>query len=107
MENESLLKTEFNLKFVELCKNRMVMSYYKYGPIKENYGNKLVSSIDNLQKRIDLYNKTGNTEYLVDIANFAMIEYMYPQHVKSHFKPTDSNGSPGLGAITYKDIENS
>lgn len=98
-----VIGTEYSKEFDTLRKNRMITSFYKYGPIKENYGNKLVSAIKNLEKRLELYKETGNTEYLADIANFAMIEYMYPQHPKAHFDPESE--SPGLGDTTYKDIE--
>ena len=31
----------------------------------------------------------------MDVANFAMIEFMHPKHSKAFFKATDSDGSPG------------
>lgn len=98
-----ILETEYSKEFDNLRKNRMIVSFYKYGPIKENYGHQLVNAIKNLEKRLELYKETGNTEYLADIANFAMIEYMYPQHPKAHFNPESE--SPGLGGKTYRDIE--
>ena len=102
MEN-NILKTEYSMKFDQLRKNRMIVSYHKYGPLRENYGNRLVSAIDNLEKRLQLYKETGNIEYLTDVANFAMIEFMHPQHQKSHYN--DLSESPGLGSVTYRDIE--
>jgi len=100
------IKSEYSIEFDKLRQNRMEMSYYKYGPIKENYGNKLVSAIKNLEKRLEMYKETGNTEYLADIANFAMIEFMYPQHEKAHFKATDSDKSPGLiGGMCINEIK--
>ena len=80
MTNEQILKTEYSEHFDQLRKNRKIVSFHKYGPVRENYGNKLVNAIQNLEKRLELYKKTGNTEYLCDVANFAMIEFMYPQH---------------------------
>lgn len=99
---EQILLTEYSNRFDVLRKNRMETSYHKYGPLKENYGNRLVSAIDNLKKRLELYDQTGNTEYLCDIANFAMIEYMYPQHEKAHFDSLSY--SPGLGKMTYVEL---
>jgi nitrate reductase assembly molybdenum cofactor insertion protein NarJ len=99
----SILSSEYSGKFDELRKNRMIVSYHKYGPVKENYGQKLVNAIDNLKKRLALYEETGNTEYLCDVANFAMIEFMYPQHEKAHFN--NLSESPGLGGMTYREIE--
>lgn len=85
-----ILETEYSKKFDELRKNMMVMSYYKYGPMKKNYKiAKTINSIGSLEKRLDCYKRTGNTELLADIANFAMIEFMYPQHEKAHYEATD------------------
>jgi hypothetical protein len=57
-----------------------------------------VNALESLQKRIDKYIETGNTEFLMDAANFAMIEFMFPSHPSAHFRPTDSNESPGRAA---------
>lgn len=105
MNPERILSKEYSNKFDELRKNRMVVSYHKYGPVKENYGSRLISALNNMEKRIEMYKNTGNTEYLSDIANFAMIEYMYPQHKEAHFN--DLSESPGLLGVTYRDLENS
>ncbi|MEN6312791.1 MAG: hypothetical protein ABFD25_00930 [Clostridiaceae bacterium] len=99
----NILQTEYSEHFDMLRKNRMVVSFHKYGPVKINYGEKLVSAINNLEKRLELYKQTGNTEYLCDIANFAMIEFMHPQHPDAHFN--DMSESPGLGGMTYREIE--
>jgi hypothetical protein len=92
-------KSEFSCEFVEKMKQRMVTSYFKYGPVAENYGKSRVDAIASLKKRLAKYEATGNTEWLVDVANFAMIEFMYPQHRKAHFRPTDSTESPGLEGV--------
>jgi DNA/RNA-binding domain of Phe-tRNA-synthetase-like protein len=69
----------------------MVMSYYKYGTINQNYKTeKTINCIESLEKRLQKYKETGNTEFLCDIANFAMIEFMFPQHINGHYKSTDS-----------------
>lgn len=66
----------------------MTFSFHKYGPIKEAYPHKL-NAIGSLEQRLRLYKKTGNADYLVDVANFAMIEFMLPSHNAFHDKPTD------------------
>jgi len=101
-----ILKTEFSEKFISLMKNRMVVSYYKYGPLKSNARKELgFNPIKDLEKRLELYKETGNTEWLVDVANFAMMEFMYPIHGKAHFRPTDSSESPGVSGLTVREIE--
>jgi hypothetical protein len=81
------------------------MSYYKYGAVKDNYQQRLIKGIESLEKRLDAYKRTGNTEFLADIANFAMIEFMYPQHPKAHFEATDSNKSPGIVGMSINQLK--
>ena len=58
-----------------------------------------------IQERLDLYNKTHNLEYLVDIANFAMLEYKHPSYPDASYTPQDSDKSPGLaGGISHKEL---
>lgn len=98
MTPQDVLKTEFSEDFTQHMKNAMVVSYYKYGAISEGFPDK-VDAVGSLMQRLREYTKTGNTEYLVDVANFAMIEFMHPRHPEAHYTPTDSDGSPGRTAI--------
>jgi len=75
-------------KFHERMRQAMTVSFHKYGPVKDAYPHK-VSAIASLKKRLALYEETGNADYLVDVANFAMIEFMLPAHESFHDKPTD------------------
>lgn len=97
MENDTILKTEYSEEFDSLRKHRMIVSYHKYGPLKTNYKNNYIQAIESLEKRIQMYKDTGNTEFLCDIANFAMIEFMCPQHPQAHFKTLDDNKSHIVG----------
>ncbi|QDT07787.1 hypothetical protein K227x_62150 [Rubripirellula lacrimiformis] len=90
----SVPKSEFNEEFVEMMRSRMLVSFHKYGPIRDAYPHK-VDAIASLQTRLREYERTGNTEFLIDAANFAMIEFMCPSHDQSHFRATDANASPG------------
>lgn len=97
-------ETEFLNNFAQGMANRMAVSYHKYGPVSEAYPDK-VDAIKSLNDRLKLYMEggeikgkkiaPGNTEYLMDVANFAMIEFMHPKHPKAFFQATDSSGSPG------------
>ena len=86
--------TEFDEKFLQGMLDRMAMSFHKYGKVSDAYPFK-VNATASLTQRLREYAKTGNTEYLIDAANFAMIEFMHPCHENPHFKPTDDDGSPG------------
>ena len=86
--------SEFSLAFIGGMLARMAMSFFKYGRVKEAYPDR-VNAIDSLKLRLDKYAETGNTEYLMDAANFCMIEFMFPAHPGAFFEATDSDGSPG------------
>lgn len=98
---DEILKTEVDERFINGMRDRMVVSFYKYGPVAE--GAPKVDVIASLMARLRLYAngdeakgiKAGNTEYLMDVANFAMIEFMYPKHPGAYFQGTDDEGSPG------------
>lgn len=87
--------TEVSRTFLQGMADRMAISFHKYGPAKVNYPFP-ANAIESLRKRLSKYEETGNTEWLIDVANFAMIEYMHPGHPEAHFRATDSNESPGL-----------
>lgn len=94
MDLEPILRTEFSKPFVTHMQNAMVVSFYKYGALAEAYPHK-VDAVGSLTERLRKYAETGNTEYLVDVANFAMIEFMHPRHPQAFFEGTDDSGSPG------------
>lgn len=89
--------TEVSEKFVQGMRDRMAVSYFKYGPVANAYPHK-VNALESLRMRLDKYMDTGNTEFLMDAANFAMIEFMCPSHPRAHYQPTDSDQSPGRAA---------
>lgn len=93
-ENPALPESELSVEFVQGMANRMATSFYKYGKVSDAYPAR-VDALKSLQTRLERYTADGNTEWLIDVANFAMIEFMRPKHPDAHFKPTDSAESPG------------
>lgn len=89
------MSKEYSEQFDKLRKNRVAVSYHKYGPAKTNFGDKLVDAIKSHGLCIEKYKETGNTEYLLDAANYLMFEFMYPQKEGAYFKATDNDGSAG------------
>lgn len=76
----------------------MVNSYYKYGAVKKNHSEyKCMDALKNLEKRIQRYKETGNTEFLADAANFAMIEFMYPSIEGARYTPTATDACELVG----------
>lgn len=101
---EEILREDFSENFINKMKNAIEMSYYKYGHAKRTYP-ELAKACSCVQQRLNLYFETHNTEYLVDVANFAMLEFMFPAFEDAHYTPTDSDQSPGLaGGISYKEL---
>ncbi len=97
-----LPKEEYCEEFDQLRKNRVAVSYHKYGSAKDNFGQELVSAIGSMEKCLAKYKKTKNTEYLTDAANYLMFEFMYPSLKGAHFKETDSNESAGVDGTPIK-----
>ena len=101
---EEILSRSFSESFVSKMKNAIETSHYEYGFASLTYPT-LAQAYKCIKERLELYEKTHNTEYLVDVANFAMLEFMFPAFEDSAYKPTDSDKSPGLaGGISYKEL---
>lgn len=86
--------SEFSIPYVQGMADRMGFSYGKYGEVAKAYPEK-VNAIESLKQRLKRYEEDGNTEWLMDVGNFAMIEFMHPRHPQAHYRPTDSKESPG------------
>lgn len=99
-----ILDRDFDESFVRRMRNAIETSHHKYGWLSDTYPY-LAQAVKCIQERLDMYNKTHNKDYLVDIANFAMIEFKYPTYEDAKYEPGDSNKSPGLaGGISYKEL---
>lgn len=104
---QQILDRDWDNGFVKKMKNRILVSHYKYGWMNQTYPD-LAQAVKEIYPRVKKYLETGNTEWLIDVANFAMIEYLHPSVVGAHFKGTDSEESPGLtSGISYKELEES
>lgn len=78
---------EWSDEFVEKMQKAILLSHEKYGWMSKTYP-ELAQAANCAAERIVAYQKTHNKDYLIDIANFAMIEYMYPCCRKAHFFDT-------------------
>lgn len=90
----NILNKEYSEEFDRLRKNRVQMSYYKYGSARDNFGGGRVDALATAERCIEAFKKDGNTERLVDAANYLMFRYMYPYEGEA-FTATDSAGSVG------------
>ena len=88
------INNEYSTEFDKLRKSRVEISFYKYGAARDNFGSGRVDAIGSLELCLEKFKKTGNTEYLLDVANYAMFRYMFPLPGE-FFKATDSTESAG------------
>ncbi|HPI18738.1 MAG TPA: hypothetical protein PKY56_00070 [Candidatus Kapabacteria bacterium] len=67
-------ETQWSVEFEELMRNRLVMGAFRYGMFGKQ--SKKYDHTSSIPKRLELYKQTKNAEYLVDIANLCMAEYI-------------------------------
>lgn len=101
---DDILKTDYSLQFDEKRKALVVQSHYKYGRAGRNFATGNVDAIGSLEKCLAKFKETGNTEYLLDVANYAMFRYMCPQSGE-YFKHTDSDESAGIVGMSVNEME--
>lgn len=102
---DMILREDYSEKFDDIRKAMVITSHYKYGAAKNNFGDfGGVDAIETLKMCLEKFEQTHNTEYLADVANYAMFRFMFPREGE-FYKPTDSNGSAGLFGISEKEME--
>jgi hypothetical protein len=86
---------QFSQKFLQGMLNRVAVGYRRYGDVHTSMtkdGKKRAAS------SLAHYRRSHNTEFLIDVANYAMIEFMRPFDLKAHYVPSDSDPSPSVTA---------
>lgn len=98
--------SQYSMRFMQGMINRMLTSYHKYGHVRVAY-ERGVDFLESSSQRVRKYKETGNTEFLMDAANYLMMEFMHPSHEGAHFDAESK--SPGRvltsGRITGKHSE--
>lgn len=79
--------TELQLKklktFFESMAHRLIQGDARYGkPHKKK------KYLTRLKLEINAYDKTGNAEHLINVANYCWLELMAPEHVNHHLDAT-------------------
>lgn len=85
---------DYSEEFDKLRQSRVQVSHYKYGPARDNFGSGRVDALATAELCIEAFKRDGNTEHLVDAANYMMFRFMFPMPGE-RFWTTDSNGSVG------------
>lgn len=98
------METEWSKDFEKHRKEKLAVSFYKYGPASRNFPDN-VDALATMEKCIKMYHITKNKEYLCDAANYLMFEYMYPKEDNTFYKDTDSDQSAGVVGMTVKEME--
>ena len=96
---EELLEKRGGLQskiFYELRMNRKIMANFRYndGEALTQFGDLTKSNYDRIRairSKCDEYDKTGNLELMVDIGNYAEIEFVESRHPLKHFKAQDDS----------------
>lgn len=89
---------DYSEEFDRLRKNRVELSRLKYGSARDNFGGGRVDAIKTADLCLDAFEKDGNTEHLVDAANYLMFRFMYP-YPGEGFRATDSSESVGTVGV--------
>lgn len=87
-------QVDYSEEFDRLRKNRVEVSRFKYGPARKNFGEGRVDAIKTAELCLHAFKKDGNTEHLVDAANYLMFRFMYPLPGEE-FRATGSEESVG------------
>lgn len=83
-----ILKNAWSQEFIDKMRNRILVSHSKYGSLKKTKQDPTQhrDEVKNIEFRLKKYKETCNPEYMVDVANFAMFEYM---EMHGMFRATD------------------
>lgn len=85
---ESLQRSEWSPLFEKLMRVRLLMGRFRYGRMNR-IGDKNYDRVASAKHRLQMYRETGNTEYLVDVANLCMLEFEHGTHPNKHFNAID------------------
>ena len=87
---DTLYESEWSPRFEKYMRNRLVMGALRYGKI--NAPNKpKYCRVESMVKRLNQYQKTGNLEILVDVANLCLLEFEEGNHPNKHFNALCEN----------------
>lgn len=85
-----LRRTEWSKEFEDLRRNRMIMGSFRYESLEtQKKSDHRYMLIEDAIRRLEKYQKEGNVEHLLDVANLCMIEYVAPSNPKAHFESVD------------------
>jgi hypothetical protein len=60
--------------------NRLMVGEWRYGSPQRRQ-----RYMSRLEKEFEAYKRSGNSEHLINIANYAWLELIQPEHPQAHF----------------------
>lgn len=87
----TLQKTEWSTEFEQYMRNRLIMGAFRYGLMAEKKKRNKYNLLGTVRSKIKKYVETGNKEYLVDIANYCLLEFECNDHPNAHFHALDDH----------------
>lgn len=85
---------QYSPDFLRGMVDAMIMSGFKYGDLYVAYPDK-VNALASMTARVEKYLATGDKRYLIDAANFLMIEFMAPKREGAFYDLDAVNESIG------------
>lgn len=110
---DSVPLDQIDVPFIQGMLDRMAQGFFNYGHMRryENRSNSLknivirlckyagLSEIEKIVRELQSHpvslTTTLNTEYLIDAANYSMMEFVKPGYTDAYFKATSKKDSPG------------
>jgi len=86
---EKLFKVQWSEEFEKLMRNRLAMGGVRYGLFIDD--RQPFDHLSSIPKRLQRFKDTGNGEYLVDIANLCMAEFIDRNHTNFHMNSIDDD----------------
>jgi hypothetical protein len=83
---DELMHSEWSEEFDNYAKGKMIMGAYRYGVLRKNNRFDFMAA---MSSKIQLYHKTHNLELLVDIRNYAMLEFLKPGYADAYYYNED------------------
>jgi hypothetical protein len=89
---DSVPQDQIDVLFIQGMLDRMAMGFHNYGHMRRQHNRP--DNIKNIDIRVKKYQESKNTEYLMDAANYCMMEFCVPIE-GAFFKTTEKHESPG------------
>ena len=84
-------------KLLDLQRTRLVMGAFRFGLLRGDRS-KLSNHVAGARYKLDMYQRAGNLEHLVDVCNYMLLEWVRPSHAMARTPKPGSMGELQRGA---------